>query len=142
MPAPGAGSGGAYLEETRCGLSQYLELSRSRQADLLRHRGGVALDHPDPVATTWSLSFALIEQRSALAADLLRQCAVLHPDSIPEALFLQAAVHLGPTLTPPRRIPSLQPGALVIRNYSSCRATVASKRCRSTGWCRRCWPMR
>ena len=90
---------GAYLEETRCGLSQYLELSRSRQADLLRHRGGVALDHPDPVATTWSLSFALIEQRSALAADLLRQCAVLHPDSIPEALFLQAAVHLGSILT-------------------------------------------
>jgi tetratricopeptide (TPR) repeat protein/DNA-binding CsgD family transcriptional regulator len=89
---------GAYLEETRCGLSQYLELSRSHRANLLRHRGGLALDHPDPVATTWSLSFALIEQRSALAADLLRLCAVLHPDAIPEALFLQAAIHLGPVL--------------------------------------------
>ena len=110
---------GAYLEETRCGLSQYLELSRSHRADLLRHRGGLALDHPDPVATTWSLSFALIEQRSALAADLLRLCAVLHPDSIPEALFLQAAVHLGPILAAIQADPLAFNQALaVIGNYS------------------------
>jgi tetratricopeptide (TPR) repeat protein len=110
---------GAYLEETRCGLSQYLELYRSQRGRLLRHRGGLALDHPDPVATTWSLSFALIEQHSALAADLLRQCAVLHPDSIPEALFLQAAVHLGPILTTIQADPLVFNQALaVIQNYS------------------------
>ena len=89
---------GAYLEETRCGLLQYLELYRSQRARLLRHRGGVDPDHPDSVATTWSLSFARIEQRSALASDVLRLCAVLHPDAIPEALFLRAATHLGPSL--------------------------------------------
>ena len=87
---------GAYLEETGCGLQQYLELSRSPRADLLYHRGRLALDHPDPVATTWSPSFALIEQRSTLAADLLRLCAVLHPDATPAELFLQAADRLGP----------------------------------------------
>ena len=44
---------GAYLEETRCGLSQYLELYRRHRTGLLRHRGGVDPDHPEPVATTW-----------------------------------------------------------------------------------------
>jgi tetratricopeptide (TPR) repeat protein len=89
---------GAYLEETGCGLPQYLELYRRHRTGLLRHRGGVDPDHPDPVATTWSLSFALVESRSALAADLLRLCAVLQPDAIPEELFLQGAAYLGPAL--------------------------------------------
>ena len=110
---------GAYLEETRCGLQQYLELSRSHRALLLRHRGGVAPDHPDPVATTWSLSFALIEQHSALGSDLLRLCAVLHPDAIPEALFLRAATHLGPALATIQADPLAFNQALaVIQHYS------------------------
>jgi hypothetical protein len=79
---------GAYLEETRCSLQHYLDLYKSHRAELLHHRGGLVLDHPDSVATTWSLSFASIEQRSALAADLLRVCSLLHPDAIPEELFL------------------------------------------------------
>jgi tetratricopeptide (TPR) repeat protein len=89
---------GAYLEETRCSLQHYLALYMSHRAQLLQYRGGFALDHPDSVATTWSLSFASIEQRNALAADLLRVCSLLHPDAIPEELFLQGAVHLGPAL--------------------------------------------
>jgi tetratricopeptide (TPR) repeat protein len=89
---------GAYLEETQCGLQQYLDLFRSHRMELLRRRGGVLTDHPDSVATTWSLSFAQVEQQSALAADLLRLCAWLHPDAIPEELFLQGAAHLGPQL--------------------------------------------
>ena len=110
---------GAYLEETRCGLQQYLELYQSHRADLLRHRGGLALDHPDSVATTWSLSFALIEQRSTMAADLLRLCAVLHPDAIPEAMFLQAAAHLGPALVIIQADPLAFNQALaVIQHYS------------------------
>ena len=53
---------------------------------------------PDSVATTWSLSFIQVEQQSALAADVLRLCAWLHPDAIPEELFLQGSAYLGPTL--------------------------------------------
>jgi len=89
---------GAYLEETGCSLQQYLGLYQSRRADLLSRRGGVVSDHPDAVATTWSLSFASVERRSVLAADLLRLCAVLHPDAVPEELFLQGAPQLGPVL--------------------------------------------
>jgi tetratricopeptide (TPR) repeat protein/DNA-binding CsgD family transcriptional regulator len=110
---------GAYLEETRCSLQQYLELYRSHRARLLYRRGGLAQDHPDSVATTWSLSFALIEQRSALATVLLRLCAMLHPDAIPEALFLQAAAHLRPELATIEADPLTFNQALaVIQNFS------------------------
>lgn len=115
---------GAYLEETRCGLQQYLDLYRSHRADLLRQRGGMVQDHPDSVATTWSLSFAAIEQRSALAADLLRLCAWLHPDAIPEELFLQGAAHLGPLLSTLEAEPLAFNQALaVIQGYSLLRRT-------------------
>ncbi len=53
------------------------------------------LDHPEPVATTWSLSFAQIEKRSSAAADLLRVCAFLHPDAIPEEIITEGATTLG-----------------------------------------------
>lgn len=115
---------GAYLEETRCGLQHYLALYRSHGADLLRFRGGVIQDHPDTVATTWSLSFTLIEQRSAPAADLLRFCSVLHPDAIPEELFLRAATRLGPALAVIETDPLAFNQALaVIQNYSLLRRT-------------------
>jgi tetratricopeptide (TPR) repeat protein len=110
---------GAYLEETGCSLQHYLDLYKSHRAELLRHRGGLALDHPDSVATTWSLSFASIERRSVLAADLLRVCSLLHPDAIPEELFLDGAVHLGPALVVVEADPLAFNNALaVIQNYS------------------------
>ena len=82
---------GAYIEETQCSLADYLQFYRTQRADLLKARGGLVLDHPEPVATTWSLSFAQVEQRSAAAADLLRVCAFLHPDAIPEEIITEGA---------------------------------------------------
>jgi hypothetical protein len=38
---------GAYIEETSCGLSSYLDLYRSHGLELLRRRGGLPSDHPD-----------------------------------------------------------------------------------------------
>ena len=89
---------GAYIEETGCSLSTYLDLYRQRRFSLLKRRGGFGSEHPDPVVATWSLSFAGVAQRSTVAADLLRLCAFLHPDAIPEELFGKGAVHLGPVL--------------------------------------------
>ncbi len=110
---------GAYLEETGCSPQQYLDLYRSHGVSLLRSRGGIVLDHPDSIATSWSLSFSLIEQRSPLAADLLRLCAILHPDAIPEELFLKAATHIGPTLAAIEDNPLAFNQALaIIQNYS------------------------
>jgi tetratricopeptide (TPR) repeat protein len=91
---------GAYIEETGCGLSDYLALYRARGAELRRRRGEMATDHPDPVATTWDISFKKIEEANPAAAELLRFCAFLHPDAIPEELITAGAAELGPVLGP------------------------------------------
>ncbi|BCL79673.1 tetratricopeptide repeat protein [Ktedonobacteria bacterium brp13] len=82
---------GAYIEETQCGLSQYLHLYQTHRAALLQRRGSFLPDHPESVATTWSLSFEKIERRSPVAADVLRLCAFFHSDAIPEELIVLSA---------------------------------------------------
>ena len=89
---------GAYLQETGCSLSDYLELYWARRAELLSYRGALGSDHPHSVATTLSLSFERIEQANVTAADLLRACAFLHPEAIPEEFFTRGASALGPAL--------------------------------------------
>src|SRR5712692_5306626 len=91
---------GAYIEETRCSLRDYLKLYRARRQRLLRTRGQDAAGHPEPVATTWSLSLEKIKQANPAAAELLRLLALLHPDSIPESMIVAAAAELGPVLQP------------------------------------------
>jgi tetratricopeptide (TPR) repeat protein/DNA-binding XRE family transcriptional regulator len=89
---------GAYLEETQCGLPAYLELFRTRRTALLQQRGGGSQDHPASVATTFRLSITATAQRHPAVWDLLRVCALLQPDAIPEEIFRQGAEHLGVTL--------------------------------------------
>ncbi len=89
---------GAYIEETRCGLSRYLNLYGTRRKELLLRRGRFPIDHPDSVAATWSLSFQQVEQESLVAADLLRLFAFLDPEAIPEEIVTLGAAELGPVL--------------------------------------------
>jgi tetratricopeptide (TPR) repeat protein len=91
---------GAFIEETRCSLSDYLQFFQTRQTDLLQRRGRLATDHPDTVAATWSLSFEKVQKANPAAADLLRLCAFLDPDGIQEEIFTEGASELGPTLQP------------------------------------------
>jgi tetratricopeptide (TPR) repeat protein len=86
---------GAYIEETGGGLSGYLNLYQTHTPKLFRRRGALASDHPKPVAATWSLSFEKIEQANSAAAELLRVCAFLHSDGIPEEVFSKGAPELG-----------------------------------------------
>lgn len=89
---------GAYIEETHCSLSDYLSRYRTRRVDLLNWHGWARTDHPEPVATTWSLSFEKVEQQSPAAADLLRLCAFLEPSAIPEEILTEGAPGLGQAL--------------------------------------------
>ena len=89
---------GAYIEETGCSLADYQHLFQEHRADLLAKHHGLIEDHPESVATTWSLSFEQVEQKNPAAADLLRLCAFLAPDAIPEEIITQGAAHLGPQL--------------------------------------------
>ncbi len=90
---------GAYIEGTRCGLGAYLDRYRERRAELLRTRGGFSPPHPESVVTTFALSFEKVAGASHAAADLLRFCAFLHPDAIPEEIFTKGAAALGPNLS-------------------------------------------
>jgi tetratricopeptide (TPR) repeat protein/transcriptional regulator with XRE-family HTH domain len=89
---------GAYIEETACSLSSYIESYQKQQATLLKRRGRLVADHPAPVSTTFSLSFEKVEQTDQTAADLLHLFAFLDPDAIPEDLLIEGASEPGSTL--------------------------------------------
>lgn len=91
---------GAYLEETGMNLADYWNVYQQHRADLLQRRGKLVVDHPTPVATTWSLSFQRVEEKNPAAADLLRLCAYLAPDTIAEEILTAGASLLGPVLAP------------------------------------------
>ena len=90
---------GAYIDETQCGLDGYIELFQKRHKELLKRRGRNVLDHPDPVATTWSLSFEKVQQANPMSVEILSLCAFLDPDSIMEEIFTEGASQLGPILS-------------------------------------------
>jgi hypothetical protein len=60
-------------------------------------RKTLSAEHPEPVSTTWSLSFEQIEHANH-AATLLYFCAYLSPDAIPEELLVEGAPELGDIL--------------------------------------------
>jgi len=89
---------GAYIDSTRCGLSGYIERYDNNAQRLLREERGLTAEHPNPVATTWSLSFQSVEKANPAAADLLRLCAFLHADAIPQTMITIGAKNLLPKL--------------------------------------------
>ena len=110
---------GAYMEDTGTGLSEYLSLYRRYYLDLLQQQSNLSSDYPHTVASTWALSFEQVEQQSPSAAELLRLCAFLHPDAIPEEILTKGAAELGPVLSPVAADPLLLNRAIqVLRRYS------------------------
>ena len=88
---------GAFIEETQSSPARYLELYRRQGGKLLAEYGERAERDHDSVAVTFSLAFEKI-QASPAAADLLRVCALLAPDAIPETVFTQGGAVLGEPL--------------------------------------------
>jgi tetratricopeptide (TPR) repeat protein len=99
---------GAYIEVTQCSLADYQQQYQIQRAKLLALREGPVVpgalkdDHPEPVATTWSLSFAKVEATNPMAAELLRACAFVAPDAIPEELVVE--ILKAPFLTSDERV--------------------------------------
>lgn len=89
---------GAYIEETGCDLTAYQGFYRTHRKELLQRHSRLPSDHPEPVAATWALSFLKVEQANPAAADLLRLCAFLDPDAIPEGIIAIGAADLGDQL--------------------------------------------
>jgi len=91
----------AYMLSTQKTPQEYLELYRRHAPKLLDKRGDAyASDHPESVARTWALSFEKISEAQPAAGELLKFCAFLHPDRMPEELFSQGSQALGEVLAP------------------------------------------
>ncbi len=89
---------GAYLEETGCSPTTYLSLYHEQRAKLLSQRGESADNHPDSVTSTLALAFEQVALKNAANLELLHLLAFLHPDAIPEELFLDGAEELSEPL--------------------------------------------
>jgi len=110
---------GAYIEETECSLGDYLALYSQRRLALLKRESSLESDYSHSVASTWELSFSQVEQADTAAADLLRLCAFLHPDAIPEAILTEGADQLGPRLRAVAADPlRLNDAIQLLRRYS------------------------
>jgi len=110
---------GAYIEETQCRLSEYRNRYSTRREILLRRRGTFPTNHPESVATTFSLSFQNVEQANPAAADLLRLFAFLSPDDIPEELIKEGSQGLNASLQRIATDPfELDEAVVLLRRYS------------------------
>jgi tetratricopeptide (TPR) repeat protein len=119
---------GAYIEETQCGLNEYLDLYQISRKELLKQRGGFSSDHPEPVATTWSVSFQKVGHINPAAAELLTLCSFFDPDIIPEEIITQGASELGSILEPAASNPfSFNEAIRILRNFSLVKRDSAKK---------------
>ena len=118
---------GAYIQDTGCSLSHYLNLYKRHTARLLQRRG-TSSDYPQSVATTWSLSFQKVEKDNPIAAEMLRLSAFLHPDAIPEELFTEGRDDLGPILNTIADDPiTLDDAINTLRRYSLIKRNAETK---------------
>jgi tetratricopeptide (TPR) repeat protein len=87
----------AFIADTQSSTEEYLSLYGRERMKLLSHRGKLTQDHPS-VTITFSLAFNKVAEADPAAADLLRVCAFLEADSIPEEIFSEGAGELGDSL--------------------------------------------
>jgi tetratricopeptide (TPR) repeat protein len=110
---------GAYIEETSCGFQGYLALYRKEHKDLLKTRGGQVADHPASVTQTVQMAFKKIEKSNPSAADLLRLCAFLAPEAIPELIIERGeAAFTGPLKQLARKPLKLNAAIADVQKYS------------------------
>jgi len=89
---------GAYILETGCSFSRYLDLYHQRYDELLKRRGKPIFDHPESAYNTILLSFERVEEASPIAANLMKLCTFLYPDVIPGEVISEGFLDLDPNL--------------------------------------------
>jgi NB-ARC domain/Tetratricopeptide repeat len=75
----------AFLDQTGAPAEEYVRLLDTRAAEL--YGRGRPTDHPETVATVWSVSFDRLRVSTPAAVQLLELCAWLAPEPIPLDLF-------------------------------------------------------
>jgi tetratricopeptide (TPR) repeat protein len=87
----------AFMNQTGRNVKSYLQRYRTERALLLEDRDELTPNHPS-VMVTFSLAFKKVADANPAAADILRVCAFLDSDSIPDEIFIEGAEELGDTL--------------------------------------------
>lgn len=87
----------AYIETVGGGFAEYLARHR-RQGVMLLEKGEPSTDYPKTVATTWTLSFAAVNEASLASSELLTAAAFMAPDSVPIEIFTLGGFELGDNL--------------------------------------------
>lgn len=81
----------AYVLHSKCSLQRYLSLYKdARYAAKLRNKRGKYTDNHVSVFATFKLAFDKVEEKSPVAANLLKPCSFLFSDFIPEEIFTKA----------------------------------------------------
>jgi len=87
----------AYIEATGCGFAGYRQLYEEYRQNLLAWvvKGSrLEKEYQKSVATTWLISYRHVEQQFEVASEVLKLCAYLAPDAIPENIVLKGAERL------------------------------------------------
>ena len=82
---------GAYISTKEARFTDYIQSYRKRKIELLDKQLPETGDYGKSVATTWSLNFEAVEQKSLAAACYLRISAFLSPSRVPEEILVQAS---------------------------------------------------
>ena len=88
---------GAYIAETNYGLTEYQSLYNTRRAEMLKERSGLTGESSSQFCGN-DMVFILPAngREECCGGRLLRLCAFLAPDAIPEEIITTGAEHLGP----------------------------------------------
>jgi transcriptional regulator with XRE-family HTH domain len=89
---------GAYIEETGCNFSSYLQLYLDHRSQMLARRGAASTPSFHSLLASWSLVAQKIKQHNPAASELLCLCAFLAPDQLPEELLTEGAAYWPPAL--------------------------------------------
>jgi hypothetical protein len=110
---------GAYIEDTGSSESRYLKIYEELRTEVLQRQFGALPNYPLPVATAWTFSKNVVQQKDPAAFELLQLCAFLAPDAIPEEIFTRGAEALGPVLGPKAaNALGIDVTTIILRRYS------------------------
>jgi nucleoside phosphorylase len=122
---------GAYIEETGSGVLRYLDLYQNQEyrPRIRNIQAGPVPGYPEAVAHAWTLSRSIVQHTNPAASEILRLCAFLGPDAIPEEIFTRGSTFLSPVL---RRVATnpiaFNEAMRVLRQYSLINRDVDKER--------------
>lgn len=84
-----------YILDEQISIAEYIEEFNTESKKLLATRGKLPSDAHKSVSVTFSLAFKKLSRNNPAAPDVIRVCAFLEPNNIPEEIFYKGGSYLG-----------------------------------------------